>query len=196
MRAKDYTLIDWHSYFEYSEESPSGLVWKIPRLFKGVENYKRVGQPVGSKVITKNNSYWSVGLTVEGVRFTYALHRVIWVMFNGQVDINNDIDHLDGNGLNNNISNLRECTKSVNSRNQRIRIDNKTGTNSIFYEKTRTGEGFRACVVGEDGSKYRKFFSIGKYGENARLLAEEWKIDKLQEMGNAGFTERHGKEIL
>ena len=73
MKVKDYNLLDWHSYFEYSEESPSGLVWKTPRLFKGVENYNRVGKPVGSKVITNNSCYWSVGLSVEGVRFTYDL---------------------------------------------------------------------------------------------------------------------------
>jgi len=118
------------------------------------------------------------------------------VMMNGYVDISNDIDHLDGNGLNNKIANLRECSKSINSRNKRLRKDNITGMTSIFYEKTNTSEGYRACVIDRNGVKYRKYFSILKYGEDAKFLAEDWKANRLEELENAGFTDRHGKEIL
>lgn len=193
MKAKDYNRDDWHDLFEYDEASPSGLVWKVPQYFKGTPNYSRVGKPVGSKYNTKNNSYWAVGLSVDSVRATYLIHRVIWVMKNGAVDPHNDVDHLDGSGLNNAICNLRECSKSDNSRNMRKKVSNKTGVTGVSRHQTKTSDGFRACVINQEGVLLRKFYSVNKYGEsNAFDLACKWYKDKLEELDGAGYTERHG----
>lgn len=191
MQAKDYNL-DWGELFEYDETSPSGLIWKAPQYFKGTPNYKRVGTPAGSKG-KGDKGYWSVGLCKHGVRSTYLIHRIIWVIHNASVHPDNDIDHRDGIRGNNLISNLRECSKSRNSRNSKKRLDNTTGVINISRHKTRTGDGFRACVIGLDGVKYRKFYSIDKFGENqAFQIACEWYNEKLEELNGAGYTERHG----
>lgn len=191
MKPKDYNL-DWSKYFALDEASPSGLVWVIPQYFRGTPNYSRVGQPVGSIGKTKNREYWSVGLSEDWVRSTYLIHRVVWVMINGSVDLGNDIDHIDGNGLNNKISNLRECSKSLNNRNMKKRTDNTSGACGISYQKTRTSEGWKATIVGVDGKKYGKYYSVLKYGDSAKDLAVEWRIKKMLELDNAGYTETHG----
>lgn len=48
----------------------------------------------------------------------YLAHRVIWKMVTGS-DPNGQIDHRDGDKLNNRISNLREVTNLGNARNRR-----------------------------------------------------------------------------
>lgn len=192
MKAKDYNL-DWFTLFEINEESPSGLVWKVPQYFRGTPNYKRVGQPVGSIITTKNNSYWSVGLCEQYVRSTYLIHRIIWVMVNGSVDSEKDVDHEDGNGLNNKITNLREVTKAINSRNARKRSDNKSGKSCVVYTKTNTGSGYQANFYDLDRKRHSRFFSESKYGiDESKQLAINWYQLKKEEMNNAGYTSRHG----
>lgn len=51
-----------------------------------------------------------VKLKIEGK--WYFAHRLIWLYFNG--DLPDYIDHIDGNGFNNRIENLRECTQTQN----------------------------------------------------------------------------------
>lgn len=54
------------------------------------------------------NSYLNVNWKGE----QYLVHRVIWAMFNLTVPEN--LDHIDGDKLNNRLDNLRECTHSQN----------------------------------------------------------------------------------
>lgn len=189
MKAKDYNR-DWSSLFKIDESSDSGLVWNCPQYFKGTPNYKRVGQKVGSVINGKKNSYWTVGIGGEG---SYLIHRILWVMVNGSVEIENDIDHLDGNGLNNKLKNLRCVPKSINSRNKRKRADNKSGVSSVVYLTTRTSSGYQANFYKCDGSRSSRFYSEFKYGYcESKRLAVEWLESIKQENVNAGYTERHG----
>lgn len=196
MKPKDYNL-NWNEIFDYSEDSPSGLIWKVPQYFKGTPNYDRVGKPVGSKLKNKNRNteYWAVGLSEDRKRSTYLIHRIIWVMINGQVNDNLDIDHIDQNGLNNKIHNLRMVEKSINSRNKKKRCDNKSGVCGISYQsdKNASSEGWRAVVIDENGNKYTKYYSVLKYGyEEAKELAISWRTAKLKQLCNAGYTDIHG----
>ena len=168
MLAKDYNL-DWSVYFRYDEESPSGLVWNCPRLFKGVPKYDRIGTPVGS--ISKQG-YWSVGLgDGSSGRCTYLIHRIIAVMVHGEIGEDEDVDHIDRNKSNNRIENLRVVSKSENMRNKDIREDNNSGIVGVSLE----GNGYRAQFVDRSGKILRKYFSINKYGDKAIELAENWR---------------------
>ena len=45
------------------------------------------------------------------------------------------VDHIDGNGLNNQRSNLRQCSHQQNLHNQDIRIDTSTGYKGVHFNK-------------------------------------------------------------
>lgn len=65
-------------------------------------------------------------------------HRIIWAMVRG-VWPESDIDHIDGNGLNNSISNLRLCgvENFNNSRNRILSVSNSSGRTGVSYRKDR-----------------------------------------------------------
>lgn len=68
------------------------------------------------------------------------IHRVIL-----GVDYRNVfVDHIDGNGLNNQKTNLRLCTNKENIRNSKIQTNNTTGFKGVSYHK-QTGK-YRARI--------------------------------------------------
>lgn len=71
----------------------------------------------------------------------YRGHRVIWELFNGPIPEGYVIDHIDGDTLNNNISNLRLTTIQQNMANSR-----KLGTNALPKGVTKVGSRYRARI--------------------------------------------------
>ena len=73
---------------------------------------------------------------IEG-RSTYiAMHREIMGLSYGDVRL---IDHINLNGLDNRRSNLRIADKSLNARNGRLRVNNKSGYRGVSWSK-RSGK--------------------------------------------------------
>lgn len=66
------------------------------------------------------------------------------------------VDHIDGNPLNNVISNLRICTKKQNEYNQKRRMDNSSGYKGVSYCNRR--KRYRA-YINKDGHQ----FHVGYY---------------------------------
>jgi hypothetical protein len=81
--------------------------------------------------IAKNSKTWYAQRNVykpkHGMIF---LHRQILNIPDGMF-----IDHIDGNGLNNQKANIRVCTKAENCRNARIRGDNTSGYKGVSFHK-------------------------------------------------------------
>lgn len=67
-----------------------------------------------------------------GRKTTMLLHREI---MSAASDV--QVDHIDGNGLNNARSNLRIATRSENSRNRRLDVDSSSGLKGVYYDHAR-----------------------------------------------------------
>lgn len=66
----------------------------------------------------------------------YFVHRVVWIMHNGRWPAGN-IDHIDGDRLNNRIENLREATYSQNAHNQPRNSRNTSGYKGVHFWRNR-----------------------------------------------------------
>lgn len=121
------------------------------------------------------------GYLLVTIRYSnYLVHRIIWAYFNGELPQKN-IDHIDGDTTNNRIENLRLVTKSENARNKKIRSDNKSGVQGVYWvSKIKKWEA--AIVSG------KKTVRLGQYKDfhqaaSIRLTAED----------HYGYHKNHGR---
>lgn len=63
-------------------------------------------------------------------------HRLAWFYVHGTWPVG-EIDHIDGNSLNNAIANLREATRSQNSFNRGQQVTNTSGFKGVCWHKNR-----------------------------------------------------------
>lgn len=194
-RGKSYN-IDWNEIFRYDESSPSGLCWNkdVYGGSSGKSLLKRKGEPAGSRM--SKGGHWAVAIRVNGKRVRLLVHRVIWEMFNGEIPPSYVIDHIDRDGSNNSISNLRCVPEVYNLRNVGKKSSNKTGVTGVTLSKDRHGYYYYVASWTElDGRSRSKHFSINKYGEDQAFAlavrARKEKIEELNKQG-AGYTETHG----
>lgn len=64
----------------------------------------------------------------------YRAHRVIWMILHG-VWPSEDVDHVNGVGVDNKIKNLRDVSQLENLKNQRLRKTNKSGFCGVCWLK-------------------------------------------------------------
>lgn len=174
------------SFLRYEPASNSGLVW-VNTTHKGNHCNSiatRANEIAGSIVSDKGGKqYWVV--KVQGV--SYRVSRVIFLLHNPDFDQSLLVDHIDGNSLNNNISNLRLVNHSQNAQNRRLDIDSTSGILGVQRVCYR-GRFYWQAKIHVDGRVYTKTFSIEKYGEDcARSLA----ISHRQQFAAAWGAEGH-----
>lgn len=114
MKPREMPFEELQMRFIVDPSSPTGLRYKVRT------QYSEVLSPAGSVAM----SYWQVA--VNNCR--YRVHRIVWALFNGcDVPKGMYLDHIDGNGKNNNISNLRLANKSQNAMNTRAQRKKQSG---------------------------------------------------------------------
>lgn len=109
----------------------------------------------------------------------YLSHRIIWKMVYGTEPL--VIDHINGDGHDNRIDNLRSVTQATNSRNACIKNTSKTGVNGVSFHK-QTGK-FRANVTVGGKQFHLGLFKTLDEATAARQLAEK----------EHGFHKNHGR---
>jgi hypothetical protein len=113
--------------FDYDPKT--GMVtWKFgsAQIVKGAE--------IGSTTNTaKSNTKYR---TIKLFGLSYKVHRIIWLMQTGDWP-KGDVDHIDGDGLNNKWDNLRDVTHSQNLMNSAVRSDSTSGYKGVSYDKAR-----------------------------------------------------------
>ncbi len=62
----------------------------------------------------------------------YLAHRLAWLHVHGRWP-EYHIDHIDGNGCNNKLQNLREVTRFENQKNMRRSSNNKSGITGVYF---------------------------------------------------------------
>lgn len=111
----------------YDETSPSCLRWKAST------NYKiRVGDIAGYIVNNKQTGRRCWAVSVQGN--SYLAHRLGYCLLHGSVDPELQVDHIDGNALNNKADNLRLVKQAVNLRNRPQQRNNITGVTGVSYD--------------------------------------------------------------
>lgn len=167
--------------FYYDESSVSCLKWKENRYGGKGRLTAKQGADAGGLTTT---GYYTV--SVDGRR-TFC-HRIIMSFFNENfLDSGLQVDHIDGDRKNNKIDNLRAVTRKINSRNMKMRSDNKSGVAGVHAN----AQGWEGMYKHSSGIVYRKFFSENKYGKEAFKMAVDWRKKMLE--GDKEYTERHGK---
>ncbi len=106
-----------HSLFEYKDGM---LYWKVNR-----SNITKAGILAGNF----NGRYWSVCIN----RRRYQVHAIVWIMHGYTLKDKHVLDHLDRNGYNNKIENLRLVTTKENSMNTEL----YENAEHVYYEASR-----------------------------------------------------------
>lgn len=116
------------------------LFWKKRPLyhFKSEKSHKNTFKFIDKKAGTFCNSKNSntTYLTIEINSTAFKAHRIIWQMHYGNLTDFEQIDHIDHNGLNNKLENLRKVSCSINQKNKPLQSSNTTGINGVNWHKS------------------------------------------------------------
>ena len=162
-------------HFNSAHRAP--VMHPVPKHFRRVDTYinyavNRKGQVINlakhNKVMaqTPNNSgYMRVGLCKRGSRQHKLVHRLVALAFIEEVEGSPQVDHRDGDPLNNHVSNLRFCTRSQNGANTRARSDSKLGVKGVGLDK-RSGK-YRTAITIDGKRIHLGYFDTAKEAKDA-----------------------------
>jgi hypothetical protein len=119
--SKKYFKSKYGTIYEIFDYKDGSLYWK-----KNTTSRNTIGKLAGA---LDSKGY-------KQIRFDGKLtheHRLIFFMFHGYCP--ECVDHIDGNKLNNRITNLREASSAENQYNTKIRTDNTSGVKGLNFHK-------------------------------------------------------------
>lgn len=114
----------WRDIFYYNDG----------KLFWAVDVGRRIkkGSEAGS-VSKSKKSGERVRISIDGER--YYRSRIVWEIHNGEIPHGMQVDHIDHNTMNDNISNLRLVRMSVNNKNKSLYRNSKTGITGVNFSR-------------------------------------------------------------
>lgn len=131
--------------------SPQGIVWNVKR-----------NKPVAQ--FLTHNGYLCVNLYKDGKKKNYRVHRLVAMAYLPNPEGKPEIDHLDRNRKNNDVSNLTWVTSAENKANADCKGRKISRTPIRCVE---TGEVFKSMVQAAEAC------GIHRYGINSVLLGRQ-----------------------
>ena len=119
----------------------------------GTVRWKASVEPVGNNHLWRFNGtvagtlmqskpsgvqYRQIGYTKQGKEQHVLAHIVAYVLHNG-VFPDGEVDHVDGDGLNNADTNLRDTTRRINACNAKLHVNNVSGVKGVTPVKRNNG---------------------------------------------------------
>lgn len=159
-------------------DSETGKLYWLPRTSDHIRNKGFNKTFAGREAFTSTtlNGYRQGALLGHNVH----AHRVIWAMVNGEWP-EYQIDHINGNRVDNRIVNLRHVERSKNQRNMKLRNDNTTGISGVIWYKR--DKKWQVTIGNGSGGLYLGRFNCFAKAIQARRAAEI----------EFGYSSRHGK---
>ena len=114
------------------EINTNGIVYGKERKVKKWDGERLIKKTIKTQEISREG-YARVSLFKNGISKKYSVHRLVAIVFIDNKENKSDVNHKDGNKLNNNINNLEWVSKSENVKHSINILKNKNGLK--HYEK-------------------------------------------------------------
>lgn len=121
----------------------------------------------------------------------YSVHRVIAKMHG--FDISNDIDHIDGDKINNRIENLRPASRTQNSMNRIKNATNRTGIKGLSIVTNKQGRKYFHCEITANKKRNHKYFP---YCDENKQSAIDWLFITRNELHKQFSNHGSGSVLL
>ena len=148
---------DIGDYITYSEESSTGLINKVSRGSRSIK---------GKEIGNIDRGYFKFKFRGQ----MYVNHRAIYFLNTGVDPEEKTVDHEDGNGLNNKISNLRLATHKQNQDNRKKSKNNSSGVTGVIWVKL--SKKWRAEIYKDRSRIYLGLFDNKDEAVAVRIAAE------------------------
>ncbi len=122
-----------------------------------------------------------VYLKVRADKKLHLCHRIIWLMTHRAIPEGLEVDHIDGDGTNNRLENLRLVSSSENKKNRSLTSRNKSGFHGVYWNDRL-------------GLWIAQAWSDGKYlGSTSHANIEDAARSRVEMQQGHGFHENHGR---
>lgn len=168
----------WNDIDGYKGKYQVSNLGRVKSLYHVVIRKNGHPMPINEKILkpgVSSNGYFTIVLAKNGNKNTRTIHRLVASHFIENIDNKKEVNHKDGDKLNNRVSNLEWVTPSQN-----IKHSYDTGLKTILTGKY-------SHIYGSNNPRSRKVIDI-KTGEVFDTIAEASK--------KVNFTKHHVCNML
>lgn len=125
--------MNWNEVFEYKEDG--FLYWKESELKRS--HFRNISPDRKAGCVGKGKNNKAFYIEIRYLDKIHRAHKIVWEMHNGKIPNGMQIDHIDGNGTNNKLENLRLVTCAENLKNKSRYANNTSGCVGVSWHKAQ-----------------------------------------------------------